>query len=409
MSSGQTVAGKVSWFGGPNDRETGVNKTASGAPTSVPGIAVYNRATLGGYWKVTAANGKSAILKQTDLGPAPFTGRKIDVTYSALGKLGYKESDFPTDSTFRATYLGHDPGAAATAAKAVSPLPAVASSSSVLKPATTSQQLNMPALEAAEHKTALDRILLPEVGAGAENPLKLVMPTASPSPADYEKTVTIPGSMSTSASTSPQPASGSTTAPEKQVKAVSAAVTQLGTPYRWGGEEEHKGFDCSGLAQWAYRAAGISIPRTAQEQFNASTKTNKATPGSLIFFGSSPQNITHVEIVAGDGRMIGADHTGTNVRYESLPAVGSKWGEDTVIGIGVPTGKAGTAPSDAVVAQGSGTVVGAYHSPNGSVAIVHHATGPKAGKVEHVKGSLPVGHQYYGGDVLGAPIGQGGL
>jgi cell wall-associated NlpC family hydrolase len=109
----------------------------------------------------------------------------------------------------------------------------------------------------------------------------------------------------------------------------------LGIPYKWGGDGGKEGFDCSGLTQFAYKQAGISIPRTAEEQYKASDITNTAVPGSLIFF-SNGKEISHVEMVAGNGKMIGADHTGTNVRYEDLPTVGSKWGSDTVVGIGVP-------------------------------------------------------------------------
>ncbi len=105
--STQAVNGRVSWFGGPHD-STDSGHTASGGTTREPGIAIYNRATLGGYWRVTAPNGKTAVVRQTDLGPAPFTGRKIDVTYSALGKFGYNEGNFPTNSEFRATYLGRN-------------------------------------------------------------------------------------------------------------------------------------------------------------------------------------------------------------------------------------------------------------------------------------------------------------
>ena len=99
------VTGRVSWFGGPSD-PTDSGHTASGGTTKEPGIAIYNRATLGGYWRVTAPNGRTAVLRQTDLGPAPFTGRKVDVTYSALGQLGYNEHNFPTDSQVKATFLG---------------------------------------------------------------------------------------------------------------------------------------------------------------------------------------------------------------------------------------------------------------------------------------------------------------
>jgi cell wall-associated NlpC family hydrolase len=51
--------------------------------------------------------------------------------------------------------------------------------------------------------------------------------------------------------------------------AVDWALAQAGTPYVWGGETPGAGFDCSGLVQAAYQAAGISLPRVAQDQFDA--------------------------------------------------------------------------------------------------------------------------------------------
>lgn len=105
LKPGTTVQGKISWFGGPNDPSAGT-QTASGLSTGVPGIALYNQATLKGYWLVTAPNGKQQVVQQTDLGPAPWTGRAIDFTSSSLGKFGYNEGNFPTDAVAKATYLG---------------------------------------------------------------------------------------------------------------------------------------------------------------------------------------------------------------------------------------------------------------------------------------------------------------
>lgn len=104
-TAGQTLNGAVSWFGGPNDDTTGPT-TADGKPVSDPGIAVYNTATLNGYWRVTFPNGRTAILQQTDIGPAPWTGRVLDVLYSALPYIGYSQQDFPTGAPIHATYLG---------------------------------------------------------------------------------------------------------------------------------------------------------------------------------------------------------------------------------------------------------------------------------------------------------------
>ena len=404
MPPGQTLTGKVSWFGGPHDAETGSNRTATGTPSGAPGIAVYNRATLGGYWRVTAPNGKSAVLKQTDLGPAPFTGRAVDVSSGALGKLGYSEQDFPTDSQVKATFLGHSiPSGAQTGT-----MPKAATVAPTTLPGVSSRVLNTQALERAQRKAATNKLLLGELGGGASNPLSLVLPTAAPNPAKFEETRTTPATTVPGAPAEPAgpkiPAGG-------QNKALSAAITQLGTPYRWGGEEERKGFDCSGLVQWAYRAAGIAIPRTAQEQFNASVKhtQGQGKPGELVFFGSGPGDVSHVGMIVRPGVMIDAAHTGTSVRYEPVPAVGSKWGADTVIAIGEPTGKPGGHPPDAAVATGAGSVVGAYNAPTGPRAIVHVATGPHAGKIVHIAANLPVGHQFQPGEILGAPTGLGGF
>lgn len=92
-----TVSGKISWFGGPHDPSSGPT-TASGASVDVPGIAIYRHDTLGRKWSITLPNGRRVILPQTDYGPAPWTGRVIDFTYSALPLCGYSEASFPTDA-----------------------------------------------------------------------------------------------------------------------------------------------------------------------------------------------------------------------------------------------------------------------------------------------------------------------
>ncbi len=100
--------------------------------------------------------------------------------------------------------------------------------------------------------------------------------------------------------------------------AVAYALAQLGTPYRWGGDEPG-GFDCSGLVQAAYQAAGIPLPRVAQDQYDAGPPVpagQPLQPGDLVFFGGNPADITHVGIVVSPGEMVDAPHTGAVVRIE---------------------------------------------------------------------------------------------
>jgi cell wall-associated NlpC family hydrolase len=103
-------------------------------------------------------------------------------------------------------------------------------------------------------------------------------------------------------------------------EAVSWALARLGTPYRWGGEG-NGGFDCSGLVQAAFAAAGIHLPRVAQEQYDAGPRLpppSPLEPGDLVFFGSSPQAVDHVGIVVDTGEMVDAPHTGAVVRVEPI-------------------------------------------------------------------------------------------
>jgi len=101
--------------------------------------------------------------------------------------------------------------------------------------------------------------------------------------------------------------------------AVSYALAQIGTPYQWGAETPGVAFDCSGLTQAAYQAAGITLPRTAQAQYDASPPIpagQPLQPGDLVFFGTSTTNITHVGLLVSPTEMVDAPHTGAVVRVE---------------------------------------------------------------------------------------------
>jgi cell wall-associated NlpC family hydrolase len=118
------------------------------------------------------------------------------------------------------------------------------------------------------------------------------------------------------------------------------ALAQVGTPYVWGGETVGVGFDCSGLVQAAYAAAGVHLPRVAQSQFDAGVQLAGGTVlavGDLVFFGGGPDDISHVGMYVGlhDGQflMVDAPHTGADVRVEAFPATtGAAWGSDIYVG-----------------------------------------------------------------------------
>lgn len=100
---------------------------------------------------------------------------------------------------------------------------------------------------------------------------------------------------------------------------IQFAETQLGVPYVWGGTTPGKGFDCSGLTQWAYGKAGVNIPRTSEEQQGVGSEVslNSVQAGDLLFKGTPAH---HVAMAIGGGKLIEAPHTGLNVRIRSFSA-----------------------------------------------------------------------------------------
>ncbi|MGW8357678.1 C40 family peptidase [Streptomyces wedmorensis] len=119
---------------------------------------------------------------------------------------------------------------------------------------------------------------------------------------------------------------------------VQAAEQMLGKPYSWGGGNSNGpstgiccspngksgtsivGFDCSGLTLYAYAKVGISLPRTAAQQYAASepVKPGDVRAGDLVFYGATASTIHHVGIYVGGGWIINAPHPGAEVRYDPM-------------------------------------------------------------------------------------------
>jgi len=110
---------------------------------------------------------------------------------------------------------------------------------------------------------------------------------------------------------------------------VMLARTQIGRPYVWGGASPVTSFDCSGLVQWAFGQLGARLPRTAQQQYDATRRVsrNDLRPGDLVFFERtypSHERTTHVGIYVGNGRMINAPTTGDVIR--EMDVFSGYWG-----------------------------------------------------------------------------------
>jgi cell wall-associated NlpC family hydrolase len=114
---------------------------------------------------------------------------------------------------------------------------------------------------------------------------------------------------------------GSNGAPSNSASAVAISWVraQIGRPYVWGGNGE-TGFDCSGLTKAAYAAAGITLPRTADQQFRAGPRlpaNESLQPGDLVFYGSP--TITHVALFVGGNQVVEAKDVGTLIAQDPLP------------------------------------------------------------------------------------------
>lgn len=128
------------------------------------------------------------------------------------------------------------------------------------------------------------------------------------------------------------------------VRAVAFARAQAGAvPYVWGGTTT-AGFDCSGLVQAAYAAAGVSIERTSQEQWASEPHVTAPAAGDLVFFAGAdgtPSSPGHVGIVVDPAKnlMIDAYGAGTYVRYDGYgPAASPGTGLGAVVGFTDPGG-----------------------------------------------------------------------
>ena len=123
------------------------------------------------------------------------------------------------------------------------------------------------------------------------------------------------GSSSSSSSNSSSSSSSSSSpsySADKGSIIVNAAYSQIGVPYVWGGTTPGVGLDCSGLVQYCYSQAGISIPRTSGDILAKGTIVSNPQPGDICWTSG------HVAIYIGGGQMIEAQQTGVPVKVSSV-------------------------------------------------------------------------------------------
>jgi cell wall-associated NlpC family hydrolase len=102
-------------------------------------------------------------------------------------------------------------------------------------------------------------------------------------------------------------------------KLINTAKNYMGVPYVWGGETP-SGFDCSGFTQYVMKQNGITIPRTAAEQYATGTPVDKSNLriGDLVFFTTYKAGASHVGFYMGDGNFIHASSAAAKVTISAL-------------------------------------------------------------------------------------------
>jgi cell wall-associated NlpC family hydrolase len=153
--------------------------------------------------------------------------------------------------------------------------------------------------------------------------------TASRSILEEEPAADVAPNVPVASDTVDQPASSTGEVPESQagldgqplrMQLASTGIGMLGVRYRWNGNSEQRGFDCSGLVKSLFEKFNISLPRSSREQFKTGEKVerDKLEIGDLVFFSSRGRTPSHVGIYIGDNQFLHAARKARRVVISNL-------------------------------------------------------------------------------------------
>jgi cell wall-associated NlpC family hydrolase len=183
---------------------------------------------------------------------------------------------------------------------------ATASPASATKSTTVSAPIAVKAPEAAAPAATNAFGVIGFKATAKPKPKPVVVPAVAVSRTSDRSSATASRSTARKDYTSLKPAAGGV---------LAIAAQYEGLMYSYGGTSPSTGFDCSGFTQYVFGKVGISLPRTAEEQRQSTTRVSAPQPGDLVFFGSPAY---HVGIYAGNGKMWDSPRSGEAVALRSI-------------------------------------------------------------------------------------------
>ncbi|MFK0015755.1 NlpC/P60 family protein [Streptomyces sp. NPDC091027] len=254
-------------------------------------------------------SGMSSTEADQLIADASHSGKKGDAARKELSKYGVAESLTQSRKTFEAQERQHDANMGSSFA------PAMENATKAVQKfeSAINHILELPGIrqivggggawasvtkdQVSTLKSAWDigkRLLPISLGGGAGDPV----PTSGGKSTDKKKDTAVQGGVSTG----------------NAAQAIQMALAQVGDPYIWGAEGPDA-FDCSGLMQFAYRSAGIKLPRVSQQQMKAGVPVDKDAilPGDLLF-----PHPGHVMMALGGGKLVEAPKPGGHVQVRNF-------------------------------------------------------------------------------------------